>query len=198
MFSSANSMLEEKYIWKPYNLWKLYAFLVIYEDNQSVGMATMWISGVSLKSYPDQAVEQTVDKLVICDIIFLLSHCKSISRCSNIVTDLKQTIFNALWITTFTQSTSVWNISSVNSLWLSDAKWHHRFGSTLAPTMACCLTAPSYYLKYCWLIIKGDPWNSISHQLLIDIIHAKHSENYIVYGHKSALARTHIASCDTE
>ena len=37
----------------------------------------------------------------------------------------------------------------------SDAILRHRFGSTLVHVMACCLTAPSHYLKQCWLIIKG-------------------------------------------
>ena len=34
-----------------------------------------------------------------------------------------------------------------NSLWNSDITWWHRSGSTLAQVMACCLTAPNYYLK---------------------------------------------------
>ena len=42
----------------------------------------------------------------------------------------------------------------VNSLWPSDAIWQQRSGSTLAQVMACCLTAPSHYLKQCWLIIN--------------------------------------------
>ena len=33
-----------------------------------------------------------------------------------------------------------------NSLWPSDTKWRHRFGSTLAKVMACWLMAPSHYL----------------------------------------------------
>ena len=32
----------------------------------------------------------------------------------------------------------------VNSLRPSDALWRHRYGSTLAATMACCLTTPSH------------------------------------------------------
>ena len=31
-----------------------------------------------------------------------------------------------------------------NSLWSSDAIWHHRSGSTLAQAMACCLTSPRH------------------------------------------------------
>ena len=34
-----------------------------------------------------------------------------------------------------------------NSLWLSDAIWWQKSGSTLAQVMACCLTAPSHYLN---------------------------------------------------
>ena len=47
-----------------------------------------------------------------------------------------------------------------NSLWPSDAIWQHRSGSTLLQVMACCLTAPSHYLKQCWLIIKCVLWHS--------------------------------------
>ena len=32
------------------------------------------------------------------------------------------------------------------SLWPKDAIWWHKFGSTLAQVMACCLMAPSQYL----------------------------------------------------
>ena len=32
----------------------------------------------------------------------------------------------------------------INSLWTSDATWHHGSGSTLAQVMACCLTARSH------------------------------------------------------
>ena len=41
-----------------------------------------------------------------------------------------------------------------NSLWPNDAIWWHRSGSTLAQVMACCLTAPSLYLKQCWSVIS--------------------------------------------
>ena len=32
--------------------------------------------------------------------------------------------------------------------------WWHRFVSTMAQVMACCLTASSHYLNECWLIIR--------------------------------------------
>ena len=41
----------------------------------------------------------------------------------------------------------------LNSLWPCDAIWWHKTGSPLAQVMACCLMAPSHYLKQCWLII---------------------------------------------
>ena len=50
-------------------------------------------------------------------------------------------------------------LSDINSLWPNDTIWRHASGSTLAPVMACCLTAPSHYLNHCWLIISKDPWN---------------------------------------
>ena len=36
----------------------------------------------------------------------------------------------------------------------------HRFGSTYAQVMACCLTAPRHYLNQYWLIIKRVLWHS--------------------------------------
>ena len=36
--------------------------------------------------------------------------------------------------------------------------WRHIPESTLAHVMTCCLTAPSHYLKQCWLIIKRVLW----------------------------------------
>ena len=52
------------------------------------------------------------------------------------------------------------NFFVINSLWPSDAIWWERSGSTLAPVMACCLTAPSHYLNQCWLIISKVLWCS--------------------------------------
>ena len=41
------------------------------------------------------------------------------------------------------------------SMWPSDAVWGHRYESTLARVMACCLTAPSHYLSQCWLSMRS-------------------------------------------
>ena len=51
-------------------------------------------------------------------------------------------------------------ISSINSLWPSDAIWQHRSGSTLAQVMACCVMAPGHFLIQCWLIITKVQWHS--------------------------------------
>ena len=48
----------------------------------------------------------------------------------------------------------------LNSLWLGDAIWRQRSGSTLAQVMACCLMAPSHYLNQYWLIISEVQWHS--------------------------------------
>ena len=40
-----------------------------------------------------------------------------------------------------------------NNVYPRDAVWRHRPGSTFTQVMACCLTAPGYYLNQCWLII---------------------------------------------
>ena len=45
-------------------------------------------------------------------------------------------------------------------MWPSIAMRWHRSGSTLAQAMACCLTAPSHYLKHYWLIISEVLWHS--------------------------------------
>ena len=48
----------------------------------------------------------------------------------------------------------IWSsIEWVNSLWPCDVIWWHESVSTLAQVMAWCLTAPSHYLKQCWLVI---------------------------------------------
>ena len=52
------------------------------------------------------------------------------------------------------------SLLSFNSLWLRDAIWRQRSGSTLAQVMACCLTAPSHYLNQCWLVISEVQWHS--------------------------------------
>ena len=47
-----------------------------------------------------------------------------------------------------------------NSLGPRNAIWRWRSWSTLVKVMACCLTAPSYYLNRCWLIISKVMWHS--------------------------------------
>ena len=48
----------------------------------------------------------------------------------------------------------------LNSLWCSGTIWQHRSRLSLAQVMACCLTAPSHYLRQCWLIFGEDQWHS--------------------------------------
>ena len=43
---------------------------------------------------------------------------------------------------------------SINPLWTGDAICWHKSRSTLAQVMACCLTAPSHYLKQCWVTVE--------------------------------------------
>ena len=52
-----------------------------------------------------------------------------------------------------------------NSVWLSDAIWRCRSGSTLAQLMACCPTVPSHYLNQCWLVIRKAPWHSSDNRI---------------------------------
>ena len=56
----------------------------------------------------------------------------------------------------------------VNTLRPSDAIWSYRCRSTLARVMACCLTAPSYYLNQCWLIFSKVQWHSVEGNLTRD------------------------------
>ena len=51
------------------------------------------------------------------------------------------------------------SLNLINSLWPGDAIWRHGTRSILTQVMACCLTAPSHYLKQCWLIIGEVPWH---------------------------------------
>ena len=41
--------------------------------------------------------------------------------------------------------------------WLSDAIWRHKSVLTMPHVMACCMIAPSHYLKQYWLIIINPP-----------------------------------------
>ena len=52
------------------------------------------------------------------------------------------------------QHCNTW-LYSLKSLWPSDAIWRHRSGSSLAQVIACCLMAPSRYLKQYWVTIKS-------------------------------------------
>ena len=56
-----------------------------------------------------------------------------------------------------------------NPLWPSDILWRHRSPSTLAQTMARCLTAPSHYLKQYWLIINMALWHSPEDRVPLDM-----------------------------
>ena len=51
-------------------------------------------------------------------------------------------------------------ISCINSLWPNATIWIQSSVSTLVHVMACCLTAPSHYLKQCWLLINEVLWHS--------------------------------------
>ena len=62
------------------------------------------------------------------------------------------------WVVTanYLQNTGTWwtvDSQNVNSLWPNDIIWWHRFVSTLAQVMACCLMAPSHCLNQYWFII---------------------------------------------
>ena len=57
----------------------------------------------------------------------------------------------------------------INSLWPSDTIWRHKSGSTLAQSIAWCLTAPSHHLNQCWLIISKVLWHSSEGIIMIPI-----------------------------
>ena len=46
-------------------------------------------------------------------------------------------------------------LNMLNSVWPNDPIWRYKTGSTLSQVMACCLTAWSYYLHQCWLIVPS-------------------------------------------
>ena len=51
-------------------------------------------------------------------------------------------------------------VNNGDSLGPNDAVWWQRSWSTLAQVMACCLTAPSHYLKQCWFAVSKIHWHS--------------------------------------
>ena len=57
----------------------------------------------------------------------------------------------------------------INSLWPSDAILWHRSRSTLVQAMACCLRAPSHYLRQYWRIISEVQWQSHASDLKQEI-----------------------------
>ena len=63
------------------------------------------------------------------------------------------------------------------SMWLWNAVWWHKFGSTLVQVMACHLTAPSHYLNQWWLFINEACWHFIESnftEIVLKITHHKH------------------------
>ena len=79
-----------------------------------------------------------------------------LSRCYFAVM-IGQTIHQYWWVILVQK---IWQQTTVNSLWPSDAIWWQRSGSTMAQVMACCLTAPSHHLNQCWLVIMKVKWHS--------------------------------------
>ena len=61
---------------------------------------------------------------------------------------LKEVTFRPLKIVLLETLSKV--MCSYNSLWHCDAIWRHRYGSTLAHVMACCLASLSHYPSQCW------------------------------------------------
>ena len=47
----------------------------------------------------------------------------------------------------------------INPMLPSYAKWHHQAWPTVVKVKACCLTAPSHYLDWCWLTISEVLWH---------------------------------------
>ena len=52
------------------------------------------------------------------------------------------------------------NKTNLNSVWPSGTIWWHRFESTWAQVLACCLTTHNY-MSQCWLIISEVQWQSL-------------------------------------
>ena len=78
------------------------------------------------------------------------------------------------------------NAYHVTSLRHSDVIWRQGSRSTLAQVMACCLTAPSHYLKQCWLAISKLKWHSperISIRSIANTRQRNKIENWYVKSH---------------
>ena len=74
----------------------------------------------------------------------------------------------------------------INSLWPSDTTWWHRFVSTLALVIVCCLKAPSHSLNQCWLIrnVLCMHLRTISKEGLMNLVHSSRL-NFWNYYHSS-------------
>ena len=111
--------------------------------------------------------KNVIFSLVLLIGIFRSSHDNALRRMTQDLTDDKSTLVQVMaWCLQATRhylsqcwlsSLSPYGVARpqwVNSFWPGDVIWWQRTGSTLAPVMACCLTAPSHYLNHCWLIIR--------------------------------------------
>ena len=63
------------------------------------------------------------------------------------------------WYNLITYIMQTYTTTVLTSFWSSDAIQWHRFGSSLAQLMTCCLTVSSHYLNRCWLNIGEVLWH---------------------------------------
>ena len=64
----------------------------------------------------------------------------------------------------------------VRPLWPSDTTCRHRFGSTLAQEMVCCLTAPSHYVDLSSKVFCGIHFRAVSQEVLRNLIRNTYSK----------------------
>ena len=105
-----------------------------------------------------------------------------LDKISNTIGNFRRFPLRISCVLQFAMQTQTSLLIEVYSLRLSNTIWRHKSGSTLAPVMACCLTAPSHYLNKCWLIISKVQWHPSQSNFTKDtsaISHWKQFENYL-------------------
>ena len=125
--------------------------------------------------WPQQKYEFSNWKIVVCKVVMSRSVSQPILKIhfDGLVQERRNSIANALELHLSCTKPSLYSTGvqkawfhftinhaifhenwAINSLGPSDTIWRQGSGSTLAEVMACCLSAPSHYLKQCWLIIS--------------------------------------------
>ena len=153
----------------------------LYEVYALCKLLTCW-GGYKIRQRKTELLNACIGPLLKVIPHLLLSTEKSIRFWWILTFEYISSVFNICW----NQTGNAWYMNIppnmiLNSLWPSDDIWRHRIWSTLAQVMACCLMAPSHYLKQFWPIISKVQSHSSGNHFTKDtsaINHWDQFENY--------------------